>query len=84
MKSITDAYVKAINAANKALHDAGVTDRLIVELNFIKYAGEKTVFRSDKIEIIDSFRVECLDCASPGCYTFHCCANGPACKEPLA
>ena len=80
-EELNEVASKAINAANKVLFDAGITDRLVAQLGFIEASAAKKINTKSNnmlLDIIGIWGCPCWDCTQgPGL----CICNGPACRQ---
>lgn len=78
-------YQEAINAANRVLFYAGITDVIVSEISFMKAEAAQSFVPGSDIEVVGRYVCSCWDCVSPGCGSGGagpCCCGGPACIEP--
>ncbi|MYN09832.1 hypothetical protein [Pseudoduganella aquatica] len=69
-----EAVNAAINAAQRVMFDAGVTDLVVHQLGFSKVADIKAGKKDLKVDVV--FGCPCWDCTQGG---GPCICNGPAC-----
>lgn len=73
------AYVDALNAANRALFEAGFKDEMVVEIGLAASSSVKNGTKGEDAPTTKTYTCPCWDCASPGCNAGPCCCMGPAC-----